>query len=127
LRALAAAAAPTETVLALRDAGRGTLYYAVFGPLVSGERPTLVPAGRAPGESLRALQPTARPSGEDALELATRFGLPGTPQRCVADAAAVLAVAEPRFARAETVLAHDVLPRYLQASAPERKAAGEVD
>lgn len=127
LTALAADADPDEVVMPIRDAGRGTVYHAVFEPGAPGARPTRVHPGRAPGETLATLAPDARPIGEDAPALAERFGLSGDAQAVTADVHAVLAVAEARLARGETVAAHDLVPRYHQASAPERKAAGEVD
>jgi len=127
LTALAALAPAEDTVLPVRDAGRGTLYHAVFGPEVDGVRPTLVEPGRAAGEHVAALNPTARPVGEDAPTLAARYELGPDPLALIAGPAAVLAIAEPRLARGETCAAHDLVPRYLQASAPERKAAGEVN
>lgn len=127
LTALAAGADPEERVLALRDAGRGTVYHAVFGPGAPGSRHALVGPARAPGETLAALAADARPVGEEALELATRFDLGFDARTVTADVHAVLAVAEARLARGETCAPHDLVPRYHQASAPERKAAGEVD
>ena len=127
LTALAAGADPSETVLPIRDAGRGTVYRAVFGPGEPGTRHAEVEPGRVHGEDLVALSDGARPIGEEALELAKRFGLGEAARTVTADIHAVLAVAEARFARGETTNAHDLVPRYHQASAPERKAAGEVD
>ena len=127
LEALAAGADAHEAVLALRDAGRDTVYRAVFGPGEPGSRPVLVEPGRVRGEELAALSEDARPVGEEALALAARFGLGAAARMVVADIHDVLAVAEARLARGETIDAHDLVPRYHQASAPERKAAGEVD
>ncbi|MFV1958536.1 MAG: tRNA (adenosine(37)-N6)-threonylcarbamoyltransferase complex dimerization subunit type 1 TsaB, partial [Planctomycetota bacterium] len=49
LEALAAAAPPHREVLALRDAGRGRLYFERFGPERGGRRAVLDGPGRAPG------------------------------------------------------------------------------
>ncbi len=127
LTALAAGAHEDEAVLAIRDAGRDTVYRAVFGPGAPGVRPVLVEPGRVRGEALAALAEDARPIGEEALALAARFGLGERARMVTADIHDVLAVAEARLARGETTAAHDLVPRYHQASAPERKAAGEVD
>ncbi len=126
LEALAALAPAADVVLAVRDAGRGTLYHAVFGPVVDGARPLLVEAGRAPGADVAALGYDARPIGEEAPQLTDQFDLGRDPLALVAGPQAILAVAEPRLARGETCAAHDLVPRYLQASAPERKAAGDL-
>lgn len=127
LTALAAAADAGEQVLAVRDAGRDTIYHAVFGPGAPGERPVVHAPARSHGSDVAALAAEARPVGEDAPALAARFGFGGEPRAVTADIHAVLAVATTRLARGETCAAHDLVPRYHQASAPERKAAGEVD
>ena len=126
LEALAAAAPDDEAVLTVRDAGRGTLYHAVYGPLGTAGRPVWIAPARAAAAVVAALDLPARPVGEDAPALAARDGLSGAALRVVAGVAAVLRVAEPRLAAGMTCAPHDLVPLYLQASAPERKAAGET-
>lgn len=128
LEALAATVASRAPVLALRDAGRGRLYAAAWAAGEPGQRPVvLAPTREAAPSLLRRL-------GPDAGMLAVGEGAPallaGTPwpvEERAAGAEAVLAVGEPRLARGETTPPHTLAPRYLQASAPERRLAGEAD
>jgi tRNA threonylcarbamoyladenosine biosynthesis protein TsaB len=135
LEALAAAAPPERSVLALRDAGRGTVYAALFGPAGSasgasagepGGRRTLRAPERLADTALRAWPADALAVGEDAPRLAAAAGLPQRAEVRRADAAAVLAVARPRFHAGAVAEPATLVPVYLQASAPERLRAGEA-
>ncbi len=56
LRAIARAAPPDLEVLALRDAGRGQVYFARYGRTEEGVRPELVPPRRGIAADVRAAQ-----------------------------------------------------------------------
>lgn len=113
---LLAACAPAErNVLAVRDAGRGTVYH----------RTPDGTCGRSAGADLHALAADATIVGEDAAALAARFAWTGRPRDLSPGAEELLTYARERGGT--QVAAHDLAPFYLQASAPERKAAGETD
>ncbi len=114
LHLLAASGPEDAPVIAVRDAGRGSVY--VRRP--DGE------VGRVRGDEVA---PAAGDVivGEDAAALAERFGWAGQALD-VAPAAEEL-LAYDRAREGPLVAPHDLAPLYLQASAPERKAAGEVD
>jgi tRNA threonylcarbamoyl adenosine modification protein YeaZ len=126
LEVLAGAAPPDIQVLAVRDAGRGTVYAALFGPVVAGARALLTPAQRLEGTALAAWSREALLVGEEAPRLAALFGLPQRPALVNADAAAVLAAALPRLSAGGRIDPSTLVPLYLQASAPERLRAGEA-
>jgi tRNA threonylcarbamoyladenosine biosynthesis protein TsaB len=126
LEALARAAPGPEPVLALRDAGRGRLYCARFGARGRDGREAEGAPERLPGAEVAARQAGATPVGEDAPALARRWALAGTARAVRVGAEAVWALARPRLA-AGGVPPHDLVPFYLQPSAPERRAAGEPD
>ena len=105
LRALAEGA--PHPVVAVRDAGRGGLYFAHYGADADGERPCLDGPGRAPAETVHRL----------AGEVPIRDG--------AADAAAYLEVGRRELDAGRAVPPHVLAPVYLQASAPERRRAGE--
>jgi tRNA threonylcarbamoyladenosine biosynthesis protein TsaB len=126
LEILATAAPDGAAALALRDAGRETFYFAVYGPAApDGDRRCIAPPARGNGDALRAAADAPRVVGEDATALAARAGLAGQPADLRADAASLVAVAARRLAAGEVVAAHDVAPLYLQPSAPERLRSGE--
>lgn len=127
LEAIAHAAPPGLAVLAVRDAGRGTVYAALFGPApaAGAAREVLQAPARLPGASLCALAPHALLVGEEAPRLAAEHGLPHAPQAVAADAAAVLELGRLRLEAGAAGEAVHLVPTYLQASAPERLAAGE--
>ncbi len=118
---LLAACAPADgAVLAVRDAGRGTVYHRRAAP---GGEPIL---GRSPGETLRDAAAGSTIVGEEAAALAERFAWQGRPLDVRPGAKTLLRLG--LSSQAGTVVrAHDLAPLYLQASAPERKAAGEQD
>lgn len=126
LEILAEAAPATETVLALRDAGRETYYYALYGPAdAGGERPARRAPARGEADAVRAAAGGAHVVGEQAPDLAARLGLPGEATAQGAQARALLQIAERRLERGGARPAHGVAPLYLQPSAPERRCAGE--
>lgn len=128
LAALARAAPPDREVLSLRDAGRGRIYHARYGPLDGPRRPVLAPPGRAPAaEVLRSAPRDALAVGEDAPALRALAGCPGEALEIRADVRAILAEARADPARGRVESPYDPVPVYLQASAPERRRAGEVD
>jgi tRNA threonylcarbamoyladenosine biosynthesis protein TsaB len=112
---LASCAPASARALTVRDAGRGTVYY----------RTPDGASGRSPGEAITHLARDVTVVGEEASALAERFGWNGTPLDVTPGAEALLAFA--REQGGTRVAPHDLAPLYLQASAPERKAAGEVD
>ena len=124
LEALAAAA--SGHVLALRDAGRGTAYFARYD-VPAGDAPNVLhePA-RGDAATVRAAQDGARPVGEEAPALAAALGLTGDALAVAADAHAVLIVGLPRLAATPRTHPHALAPCYLQASAPERLRSGET-
>jgi len=129
LAALARAAPPAREVIAVRDAGRGRLYHARFGPERDGRRARLSIPGRDPAQGVLSAATGSLVVGEEAPALlagACPEG-PGEALEVHAGAAAVLAEAraEPEEGRADT--AHVLVPVYLQVSAPERRLAGEGD
>jgi tRNA threonylcarbamoyladenosine biosynthesis protein TsaB len=126
LEALAAAAPREAEVLALRDAGRGTVYAALFGPGDPGQRAILRPAQRLADTALRSWPVDALAVGEDAPRVVAAVGLPQRALAVRADAAAVLAVARPRLRAGAGDDAATLVPVYLQASTPERLRAGEA-
>ena len=126
LEALAYTDAPAETVMPLRDAGRGTVYVAVYGPSQNGVRPLLGPPARIDAPALARLAPAARCVGEHAPRLAEALGRAGPTAIGVADAAAFLARGLARLVAGEAQSPATLVPLYLQASAPERLRAGEV-
>ncbi|MFM8980783.1 MAG: tRNA (adenosine(37)-N6)-threonylcarbamoyltransferase complex dimerization subunit type 1 TsaB [Planctomycetia bacterium] len=117
-----AAAHDEAAVLAVRDAGRGTVYAALFGPAPApgAARPLRRAPARLPATDLRTLEPDALLAGEEAGRLAREHGLPQRTQALQADAATVLALGLWRMARGEAAPAAHLVPTYLQASAPER-------
>ena len=107
LEALAEEAPAAEAVVAVRDAGRGRLYYAHYGPATEGERALLGGPGReTEAEIARRTEGAGRREGD-------------------AGAAAFLAVGRRRLAASGALSPHVLAPIYLQASAPERRRAGE--
>jgi len=105
-------------VLAVRDAGRGTVYHRL------GQAEDDPPLGRSPGAALATAATGTIVVGEEARALAARFGWRCEPRDVCPGAEALLELLE--RGRGIEVAAHDLAPTYLQASAPERKAAGEV-
>jgi tRNA threonylcarbamoyladenosine biosynthesis protein TsaB len=126
LEAIAGAAPPEVEVLALRDAGRGQVYFARFGPGEPGRRPVRVPPARGGADAVRRARGDALPAGEEAGRLAQELGLEGPPLAVAAGVRAVLAAAGPRLDAGGPAPASAILPCYLQASAPERLRAGEA-
>lgn len=126
LAALAAGAPEEATVLALRDAGRGTVYAALFGPGEPYARAVLRAPERVPDTALRSWPAEALAVGEDAARLVTTAGLPQRAVAGTADAAAVLALGLPRLRAGAGDDPATLVPVYLQASAPERLRAGET-
>ncbi len=122
-----AAGAPGDTgdVLAVRDAGRGTLYLARYARS-RGDPPRLVrgPLRLGPAEA-HDLASGAVVVGEDAPALARGFAPESVALEVVADARAFLRVGEARLRAGDVVPPHALVPLYLQASAPERQRAGE--
>jgi len=128
LLALAQGAPPHARVLALRDAGRGTVYATLLGPqpgATADTRPVERPPQRLAGTALRDWPCDALLVGEEAPRLAAEHALPQRPLSVRADAAAVLALALPRLEAGERTDPATLVPLYLQASAPERLLAGE--
>lgn len=125
LTALARSAPPQRAVLAVRDAGRGTLYAGAFEARAQGGAPC-GPPERLPGAALHERHPDAVLVGEDAVRLAALHRLPHPAVPGAADAARVLAVAAERLHAGATTPPDSLVPLYLQASAPERLAAGEA-
>lgn len=102
----------TGPLVAVRDAGRKRTYAARYE---SGRR--VSEPARLDPKALRALSAGATQVGED-LE---------PPGRSVRTSAAALwEVGQPLLAAGETTPAHALVPRYLQASAPERLRDGEA-
>jgi tRNA threonylcarbamoyladenosine biosynthesis protein TsaB len=125
LEAIAGHAPAEASVLALRDAGRGQAYFARYGRAVGGARPVEVAPARGGADAVRAAQGDALPAGEEAADLSQRLGLRGPPLALAADAPGVLAEGRRRLERGEAVPPDTLVPLYLQASAPERRLAGE--
>ncbi len=109
LRAMAEMVDADEEVVTVRDAGRGGLYYAHYLPSEGGDRPLRAGPGRAFAEDVQRLAGDVRIVDE----------------ACGADA--FLAIGERLLASGRAVPPHVLAPVYLQASAPERKRAGEKD
>ncbi len=128
LLALAQGAPRRARVLAVRDAGRGTVYAVLLGPQPEATADTR-PLERAPqrleAAELRHWPADALLVGEEAPRLAAEHSLPQRPLTVRADAAAVLALALPRLMAGERTDPATLVPLYLQASAPERLRAGE--
>jgi len=118
LALLASCVPPAGDVLAVRDAGRGGVYVGLWRDGVRVE-----PLARRPGPEIIALSRGATIVGEDAATLTARFDWVGKPVDVVAGPNALLDLG----GAAPSDAAHDLAPIYLQASAPERKAAGEVN
>lgn len=127
LAALARAAPPEREVLAIRDAGRGGLYHARFGPLQGDARPVLQAPGRAPAAEVLSDAGDSLVVGEEAPALLAEAGSALEVLAVRADAAAVLAEARVALDRGRVGSPHALVPVYLQASAPERRRAGEPD
>lgn len=129
LRLLAASSDLAAPVICVRDAGRGTLYHAMYGPLSDagpdGQRPCLAQATRGDAESLARLAGDATVVGEDVGALLAALDLALPLSETVADIHALLRLATNTQAGSLAVDAHDLAPLYLQASAPERLRAGE--
>ncbi len=125
LEALAGAAPEPGPVLALRDAGRGTVYAGLYGPPAPGGRAVLRAPERVALAALGAWPP-ATPVGEEVERLAAAAGRGPGACRLAAGAAAVLGVGGPRLLAGGTTAPASLVPLYLQASAPERLRAGEV-
>lgn len=122
-------AAPHEhAVLAVRDAGRGTVYATLHGPAPApgGARAVRHAPARLAASDLRTLDPEALLVGEEAVRLASEHALPQRPLLRAADAPAVLALGLRRLAEGAAHEALHLVPTYLQASAPERLRAGEA-
>jgi tRNA threonylcarbamoyladenosine biosynthesis protein TsaB len=115
--AAAAGAAEDDDVVALRDAGRGTYYHALYGPGAGAERPRRHEPARSDGDAVRAAAGPARAVGEDAPALAGRIGLSGAALTVVATPQALLAAATGLAAQP----VHAIVPLYLQDSAAERR------
>lgn len=134
LRLLAASAATPAAVLSIRDAGRGTAYFASYAPRgadagaaagIDKLRTQTAPAARGQAAAIRAARADAILVGEDAQALAEALDLGGTVLDTVADVGVLLDIAHAYLAVGRTTPAHDVAPLYLQASAPERLRDGE--
>jgi tRNA threonylcarbamoyladenosine biosynthesis protein TsaB len=126
LEALAEAAPPTERVIALRDAGRGTLYAARYGPADGhGQRPLEEEPQRCEARRLVQAPLDALLVGEEAPALARLHALPQRALALAAGAAAVLRLGRARLAQGALPPPRTLVPLYLQASAPERLRAGE--
>ncbi len=123
LEVLAACVRTNGRVVAVRDAGRGGVYHARWRDGVPDGAP-----GRTPGRDLGALTAGACVVGDDAAALTAKFGWSARPVD-VAPGAEILLdlLGDMRHDGREACPAHELVPLYLQASAPERKAAGEVD
>lgn len=127
LAALAACAPAEREVLSVRDAGRGRLYAARYAPGAPGRRAVLAAPARVTAREAASLGRGAVAVGEGAPALLGPPVWPGEALDRAADVAAVLVAAEPALAAGEYVPPHVLAPVYLQASAPERRRAGEVD
>jgi tRNA threonylcarbamoyladenosine biosynthesis protein TsaB len=128
LLALAQGAPRQARVLAVRDAGRGTVYAALLGSqpgATADSRPLERAPQRLAATELRHWPADALLVGEEAPRLAAEHALPQRPLTLRADAAAVLALALPRLVAGERTDPATLVPLYLQASAPERLRAGE--
>lgn len=126
LAALARAAPPDREVLSVREAGRGRLYHAAFGGGAGRRRALVAGPGRAPAAEVLSLQGDRLLVSEDPEDLRARYGGGrGGALRASVTAAAVLAEARADLEAGRAGLAHSLAPVYLQASAPERKRAGE--
>ena len=109
----------------MRDAGRGNLYFARYGPETDGRRALLDGPGRAPATEAALRGAGALAVGEDVDAWLEGSGFDGPTKVLRADTRALLAA----------IVVHDVpptpphalAPLYLQASAPERRRAGERD
>ena len=130
LAALARAAPPERAVLAVRDAGRGRLYHARFGPEQDGRRARLSQPGRDAAQTVLSASGGSLVVGEEAPALLARVCPPGGPAEALevrAGAAAVLAEARAEPDEGRAASPHVLAPVYLQVSAPERRLAGEGD
>lgn len=119
LEILAEASGRAGAVLALRDAGRGTVYAQRFEAGVPVTQPL-----RVDGAELQGLAEGATVVGEDAPALAASLGLERDAVDVTADATTLLALALPGLASGQTTPPHLLAPRYLQASAPEERRQG---
>ncbi|MHC5009647.1 MAG: tRNA (adenosine(37)-N6)-threonylcarbamoyltransferase complex dimerization subunit type 1 TsaB [Planctomycetota bacterium] len=125
LAALARAAPADAVVMPVRDAGRGGLYYARLGRREDDARALLEGPGREDAEALaRRVGGDTVVADEEAPPL-PGTGWPGPVFRARAGARAVLAEARDRLRGGRTEPPHALAPVYLQASAPERRLAGE--
>lgn len=120
LEALAWSADIEGPVVAVRDAGRDTLYVGAFGPRSEG-RPARSPPTRCRANEVDL--PEGVWVGEDAPTLAAKCGV-DTAQDVAVSLEAVLELGMPRLADAPP--AHALAPCYLQASAPERLRRGDT-
>ncbi len=120
---------PGTSLLAVRDARRGHVYAAVFAPGGSGGPGALVRATEdfaATPEEAAARAPTgAVVLGDGAAAYPQVFGPPrfvaGPHDRGEPRVAAVYRLGASALARGETTPADALVPRYLQASEPERR------
>jgi tRNA threonylcarbamoyladenosine biosynthesis protein TsaB len=121
LEALVESCPDPGPVLALRDAGRGTVYWAWFGP------PTGEGRRLADGPGRRPLDEIARSFGAGAAVVeGGQNGGPGVAWtgptlQGRAGAAEVLSVGRRRLAEGRTAAPHALVPLYLQASTPEQR------
>ncbi len=127
LAALARAAPPDRKVLAVRDAGRGRLYHARFGPEREGRRERLSKPGRDPAVDVLSAAAGTLVVGEEAPALLAGVGAPGEALEVRAGAAALLAEARAEPSEGRAASPHVLVPVYLQVSAPERRLAGETE
>lgn len=128
LALLAAGSQATGPVAAIRDAGRGRLYIQTFaaGPSGALRTATREPARLDPAD-VRPLVGAHTLVGEDAEALAARASLAG-PTECIETQASLLAhLTKASLEGGEAATATSLAPLYLQASAPERKRAGEPE
>jgi tRNA threonylcarbamoyl adenosine modification protein YeaZ len=125
LLVLAEAAPTSEPVLALRDAGRGTVYYARYAAPADGVRTCVAGPARGEGAEAFAWAAGALVVGEEAPELLARLGLDAPARRVRAHVTGLLALAAARLESGAVRSHHDLVPLYLQASAPERLRARE--
>lgn len=131
LAALARLAPPRREVLVLRDAGRGRVYHARYAAEVEGVRTPLAAPGRAPAAEVLSAAGGSLAVGEEVRALFERhLGPIDTGAELLevrASAEAVLTEARARPGPPASSSPHALAPVYLQASAPERRLAGEVD
>lgn len=129
LTALARAAPADREVLAVRDAGRGRLYHARFGPEEGGRRPPRSEPGRDLAADVLSASGGSLVVGEEAPALLAKT-LPEGPREALevrAGVAAILAEARAEPDGCRVASPHVLAPVYLQVSAPERRLAGEAD